>query len=344
MVLISLSTIFNRGDILEIKKMNSKDMEQVAEMIYEEKKNFYDELFGKNAAKYIKEAFNGDISPFIKSNTMVLQDGEKIKAVLLHADKSAFRRGYQKWFKILGFRIFPVGAKMIYIIERILIDFSVDDIYIVSLYGEMKEFLLYNFIKANRYKRIITDTLDEELFKNFGFAEMMRPVHPKLKRLEKFCDYEGLSGIGWDTHPLVESRRLVVGGIEIDSEFGLLGHSDADVLTHAIIDSLVGIIYKKDIGSIFPENNENKDKKSLEMLDAVVGDINGKGYFPSSIDCVIISPIRLGEYRGQIIASLESILKCPVSVKFKSGNGVYPESDMKGITAMCVSNVDKISN
>jgi len=92
----------------------------------------------------------------------------------------------------------------------------------------------------------------------------------------------------------------------------------------------------------FPENEENKDRKSLEMLQFVINDMNKKGYFTSSIDCVVISPIRLREYREQIIASLESVLRCPVSVKFKSGNNVYPESDMKGVTAMCISNINRI--
>jgi len=326
---------------LEQVKITGQNIDQVVNMVYLDKKEFYDELFGKNAVRYIKEAFDDDIPPFIKSNTVILQEREEIKGVLLYGDKSVFRRGYQKWFKVLGLKIFPVGSKMIYIIERLLIDFSVDDLYIVSLYGETKEFLLYNFIKSNRYKKIIADTSDEKLFKSFGFSEV-KSAHPKLKRFEKFCDYEDLSGIGWDTHPLVKGRKLIIGGIEIDSELGLSGHSDADVLTHAIIDSLVGMIYKKDIGVLFPENEENKDRKSLEMLQFVINDMNKKGYFTSSIDCVVISPIRLREYREQIIASLESVLRCPVSVKFKSGNNVYPESDMKGVTAMCISNINRI--
>ncbi|MFN6992091.1 MAG: 2-C-methyl-D-erythritol 2,4-cyclodiphosphate synthase, partial [Fervidobacterium sp.] len=62
----------------------------------------------------------------------------------------------------------------------------------------------------------------------------------------------------------------------------------------------------------------------------------------SSVDCVIISPVKLKDFREKIIANLEGVLNCSVSIKFKSGNGVYPESEMKGITSICVSNIDKI--
>lgn len=313
---------------MKITKINQSNIEVVARIIYEDKKVFFDDLFKDKALKYLTDALARDIPPFIKSNSVVIQDGDKIKGVLLYSNKAGFRHGYQKWFNILGFKIFPVGSRMIYIIERILMDFSVNDLYIVSLAGEMKEFLLYKFIKENRYKRIIVDTFDHEFFEKFGFEED-KPVHQKMKRFSKFSDYKTFTGIGWDTHPLVEGRRLILGGVQIDSDLGLLGHSDADVLSHAIIDSIVGITHKKDIGTIFPENEKNKDRRSLEMLAEIVKYVNSTGFFPSSVDCVIISPIKLKNYREEIIQSLEDVLNCPVSIKFKSGNDVYPESQMR---------------
>jgi len=327
--------------LLNITSVNENNIDIVAKYVYEEKKEFYDELFGNNALKYIKKAFEEDIPPFIKKNCIVLEDNTGIKAVLLFASKADFRHGYQRWFGVLGLKIIPVGMKMIYIIERILMDFSVDDLYIVSLAGELKELMLYKYIKSSRYKRVITDVSDFDIYERFGFKEE-KPIHYKLKRFSKFCDYESLTGIGWDTHPLVEGRKLILGGVEIESNFGLYGHSDADVLCHAVIDSLIGVTLKKDIGAIFPENDENKGRSSLEMLEIVVRTINESGFFPSCVDCVIISPIKLKDYREKLSNKLENILGCPVSIKFKSGNDVYPESQLKGITAMCVSNVDKL--
>ncbi|MFN3691788.1 MAG: 2-C-methyl-D-erythritol 2,4-cyclodiphosphate synthase [Fervidobacterium sp.] len=326
---------------MKLSKINFSNIDRVVELIYNEKREFFDELFGKNASDFIKEALLEDIPPFIKNNSIILEDGQSITGVLLYANKADFRHGYQKWFRILGLKIFPVGSKMIYIIERILMDFSVNDRYIISLAGNMREYLLYRFLKENRYKKVIVDTFEKEIFEKYGFTEE-RPAHQKMIRFSKFCDYQTFVGLGWDTHPLVKDRKLILGGVDINSEYGLDGHSDADVLCHSLIDSIVGITHKKDIGIVFPENEENKGRRSLEMLSKIVKTINTIGFFPSSVDCVIISPVKLKDFREKIITNLEEVLNCPVSIKFKSGNGVYPESEMKGITSICVSNIDKI--
>jgi len=326
---------------LKIQKISGEFVEEVAKLIYLEKQNFYDELFGSDALKYIEKALTNDIPPFQKDYGLVAVEDGKVLGTLLFADKASFRHGYQKWLKILGLKIFPVGSKMIYIIQRLLIEFGVNDLYIVALAGNVKEYLLYTFIKQNRYRKVIVDTADDKFYTKFGFHEGT-PVHNKLRRYEKLCDYETLSGIGWDTHPLINGRELILGGVKIENQFGLDGHSDADVLCHAIIDSLLGVALKTDIGMLFPETAENKNRKSLEMLRKVVQNLNFQGYFPSSIDCVIISQVKLSSYRQMMIESVESVTNCPVSIKFKSGNGVYPESEFKGITAICVSNVEKI--
>lgn len=97
-------------------------------------------------------------------------------------------------------------------------------------------------------------------------------------------------GLGYDVHKLVENRPLILGGVNIPHNKGLLGHSDADVLTHAIIDSLLGACALGDIGTHFPDNNNiYKDISSLVLLEKVENLIAQKGYKIINIDCTIIA-------------------------------------------------------
>lgn len=97
-------------------------------------------------------------------------------------------------------------------------------------------------------------------------------------------------GIGYDIHRLTEGRRLIIGGVEIPYELGLLGHSDADVLVHAIIDSLLGAAALPDIGTLFPDTDEKfKDADSIELLKKVYAMIQEKGYKISNLDTNIIA-------------------------------------------------------
>ncbi len=97
-------------------------------------------------------------------------------------------------------------------------------------------------------------------------------------------------GHGYDVHKLTENRRLIIGGVEIPYEKGLLGHSDADVLLHAISDSLLGAAAMGDIGGMFPDNDPAfKDADSLVLLKKVVEAINNKGYTVGNIDATIIA-------------------------------------------------------
>ena len=97
-------------------------------------------------------------------------------------------------------------------------------------------------------------------------------------------------GIGYDVHPLVSWRSLVLGGIEIPFDKGLSGHSDADVLTHAIIDALLGAAGLKDIGNQFPsEDPRYKDISSLVLLDEVNKLLRAKGFKVGNIDAIIIA-------------------------------------------------------
>ena len=104
-------------------------------------------------------------------------------------------------------------------------------------------------------------------------------------------------GLGYDIHKLVEGRKLVIGGLEIPYEKGLLGHSDADVLVHAIIDALLGALAMDDIGTLFPDTDDRfKDANSLELLKMVYDKVQIQGYWINNIDS-----------NGQIVADAEAI-------------------------------------
>ncbi len=97
-------------------------------------------------------------------------------------------------------------------------------------------------------------------------------------------------GHGYDVHKLTENRRLIIGGVEIPYEKGLLGHSDADVLLHAISDSLLGAAAMGDIGGMFPDNDPAfKDADSLMLLEKVVEALSQKGFSVGNIDATIIA-------------------------------------------------------
>lgn len=97
-------------------------------------------------------------------------------------------------------------------------------------------------------------------------------------------------GIGYDVHKLVKGRELIIGGTNIPHEKGLDGHSDADVLVHAIMDSLLGPSGLGDIGKLFPDTNtQYKDISSIKLLETVKGKLDEKGYCIGNIDCVILA-------------------------------------------------------
>lgn len=97
-------------------------------------------------------------------------------------------------------------------------------------------------------------------------------------------------GHGYDVHKLVEGRKLILGGVEIPYEKGLLGHSDADVLTHALMDALLGAAALGDIGGLFPDNDDSYlDADSIELLKTVARLLHDKGYGVVNVDCTVIA-------------------------------------------------------
>jgi 2-C-methyl-D-erythritol 2,4-cyclodiphosphate synthase len=134
-------------------------------------------------------------------------------------------------------------------------------------------------------------------------------------------------GIGYDVHRLVEGRPLILGGVEIPHERGLLGHSDADLLTHAVIDALLGAAALGDIGSHFPDTDPAwKGADSLELLAAVVERVAEAGYRVGNVDAsVVLQRPKLRPHIDAMRANLARVLAVDlrqVSVKATTGEGM----------------------
>ena len=134
-------------------------------------------------------------------------------------------------------------------------------------------------------------------------------------------------GIGYDVHRLVEGRKLILGGVEIPYEKGLLGHSDADVLVHAVMDALLGAAALGDIGQHFPDNDpEYKGISSILLLQKVGGLLKKNGYRVVNIDSIVIAQRpKLLPYRPQMAENMAKALGIPVgcvSVKATTEEGM----------------------
>lgn len=149
-------------------------------------------------------------------------------------------------------------------------------------------------------------------------------------------------GHGYDVHQLVEGRKLIIGGVDIPYEKGLLGHSDADVLVHAVIDSLFGAAALGDIGTHFPDTSSDyKDADSIELLKACCNILYEKGYSVSNVDATVIAQKpKLKPYiedmRKNIAAAMGVDTDC-VSVKATTEEKLGFTGRMEGISAHCVA-------
>ena len=149
------------------------------------------------------------------------------------------------------------------------------------------------------------------------------------------------TGLGWDVHRLVPRRPLIIGGITISSEFGLEGHSDADVLAHAITDAILGAAALGDIGMHFPDSDPRwKGADSLVFLKHSVDLAHGAGFELVNVDStVILERPKLKDYRTPIREKLAATLGLPVdrvSVKFKTAEHVGPVGEGKSAEAQAV--------
>jgi 2-C-methyl-D-erythritol 2,4-cyclodiphosphate synthase len=146
-------------------------------------------------------------------------------------------------------------------------------------------------------------------------------------------------GIGYDSHRFAEGRPLILGGVEIEHERGLSGHSDADVLTHAVIDALLGAAGRGDIGTLFPDDEERwRDADSIDMLRTVVGTIGGRIV---NIDATLICEApRLAAHRAEMERVLAEATSTRVSVKATTNEGMGWIGRGEGIACMAVATLD----
>jgi 2-C-methyl-D-erythritol 2,4-cyclodiphosphate synthase len=142
-------------------------------------------------------------------------------------------------------------------------------------------------------------------------------------------------GIGYDSHRLEPGRRLILGGVEIEHDRGLAGHSDADVLTHAVIDALLGAAGLGDIGTHFPDDEERwRDADSIDLLRTVIGQVSGRVV---NIDATVIcEQPRLGPHRAEIERVLAEATSARVSVKATGNEGMGWLGRGEGIACIAV--------
>jgi 2-C-methyl-D-erythritol 2,4-cyclodiphosphate synthase len=154
------------------------------------------------------------------------------------------------------------------------------------------------------------------------------------------------TGLGIDTHAFAPGRPLILGGVEIPHEVGLAGHSDADVLTHAVIDALLGAAALGDIGQHFPDTDERfEDADSLELLRTVAVYLGERGFAIGNVDAtVVLERPKLAPYRDAMRAALAGALGLPedaVNVKATTGERMGFVGRGEGAAAMAVATIER---
>lgn len=154
------------------------------------------------------------------------------------------------------------------------------------------------------------------------------------------------TGIGYDVHKLTEGRKLILGGVEIPHTLGLLGHSDADVLVHAIMDALLGAAALGDIGKHFPDTDERyKGISSMKLLAHVRGLIEQEGYFIENIDAVIIAQKpKLRPYIEEMEQNIADVLKLEkkqMNIKATTEEGLGFTGSEEGISAQAICSLGR---
>lgn len=148
-------------------------------------------------------------------------------------------------------------------------------------------------------------------------------------------------GHGYDVHKLIEGRKLILCGEEIEHKKGLLGHSDADVAIHALIDALLGAAALGDIGGLFPDTDEQyRDANSLKLLKIVWEKLKNMGYQISNIDLTIVAQApKLKKYINSMKNNIADVLNLDlnqVNVKATTEEGLGFTGNKEGISAFCV--------
>ncbi len=150
------------------------------------------------------------------------------------------------------------------------------------------------------------------------------------------------TGIGWDSHRTTPERPLILGGVRIESDFGLSGHSDADVLAHAVTDAILGAAAQGDIGMHFSDTDPQwKDADSLHLLHHALQIVRLSGFDVVNVDCTVtLERPKLASYRGAIREKLATVLGVVldrVSVKFKTAEGVGPVGEGLSAEAQAIA-------
>lgn len=153
-------------------------------------------------------------------------------------------------------------------------------------------------------------------------------------------------GLGYDVHAFAEGRRLVIGGVDIPFDKGLDGHSDADVLVHAVMDALVGALRAGDIGKLFPDTDPAyKEADSIKLLEQVGELVRGEGWRIVDIDTVLmIQEPKMAPHRKQMRANIAAALQIPVEsvgVKATTTEWLGYEGRGEGVTAQAVALLEK---
>ena len=156
-------------------------------------------------------------------------------------------------------------------------------------------------------------------------------------------------GMGYDVHKWVENRKLILGGVEIQHEKGLLGHSDADVLLHAIMDSILGALALGDIGKHFPDTDEKyKGEDSMKLLEFVYNLIKEKGYAIGNLDATIIAQApKMAPHIQTMRANIAKVLNTDIdniNVKATTEEGLGFTGNKEGISAQSICLLVKIDN
>lgn len=154
-------------------------------------------------------------------------------------------------------------------------------------------------------------------------------------------------GYGYDIHPLGPGRKLILGGVEVPHSKGLLGHSDSDVLIHAVCDALLGAMGEGDLGRHYPSSDQRyKDISSLKLLEDVVARLNQKGYRVGNVDTVIVAQApRLAGHLAAMTKRIAEALGIDaglVNVKVKSGEGLDAVGKEESMIAHAVCLIEPV--
>lgn len=151
-------------------------------------------------------------------------------------------------------------------------------------------------------------------------------------------------GLGFDAHAFAADRPLIIGGVEIPSDVGLIGHSDADVLSHAIGDALLGAARLGDLGEMFPDDETWKGAVSLKILERTVAALRGEGWEIVNVDATLVAEEpRIAPFRDRMISNVATALaisSAALSVKATSTDGLGFVGRKEGIAALAVALIE----